>query len=123
MKTIKVCNGDSDVVTILVGAFLDLISVQQSTDIWVAFGKGKNFRFYSINVIGASIGESRARALPVFHAWSGCDTTSAFRGRGKSQHGKLGKLMKKSLRHSISWLLTLLRIYALTLITFRKSKE
>ena len=62
MKTIKVRTGDSDVVTIL------LISVQPSADIWVAFGTGKNFRFYSINAICASIGESRARALPVFHA-------------------------------------------------------
>ena len=44
---------------------------------------GKSFRFYSINVICASLGEAKSRALPVFHALTGCDTMSAFRGKGK----------------------------------------
>ena len=83
MTTIKVRTADSDVIAILVGAFFDLTSTQPSVDIWAAFGTGKSFRFYSISDICASIGEQRARALPVFHALSGCDTTSAFRGKGK----------------------------------------
>lgn len=83
MGTIKVHTADSDVIAILVGAFFDLTSTRPSLDIWVAFGTGKNFRFDSINAICVGIGEPRARALPVFHALSGCDTTSAFRGRGK----------------------------------------
>ena len=52
-------------------------------DIWVAFGTGKSFRYLNINTISGHIGESRACALPVFHALNGCDTTSAFKGRGK----------------------------------------
>ena len=44
---------------------------------------GKNYRFYHINVICATLGEPQSRALPVFHAFSGCDTTSAFNGKGK----------------------------------------
>ena len=83
MRTIKVRTADSDVIAILVGAFFDLTSTHPSADIWVAFGTGKHFRFYSINTICTSIGEPRARALPVFHTFSGSDTTSAFRGRGK----------------------------------------
>jgi len=43
----------------------------------------KDFRFYSINVICANLGDSRSRTLPVFHVLTGCDTTSAFRGKGK----------------------------------------
>ena len=43
----------------------------------------KNYRFYSINAICASLGEQRSRALPVFHTLTGCDTTSAFKGKGK----------------------------------------
>ena len=78
LRTIKVQTADSDVIAILVGAFFDLIS---SADIWVAFGTSK--RSDSTPSTPYSIGEPRARALPVFHAWSGCDTTSAFRGRGK----------------------------------------
>ena len=83
MRTIKVRTADSDVIAILVGAFFDLTSTHPSADIWVALGTGKHFRFYSINTIYASIGESRARALPVFHTFSGSDTTSAFRGMDK----------------------------------------
>ena len=59
---------------LLPGAFFELTSKQPSADIWVAFGTGKNFRFYSINDICSSLGEPRARALPVFHALTGCDT-------------------------------------------------
>lgn len=43
----------------------------------------KNYRFYSINSICSSLGAPRSRSLPVFHALTGCDTTSAFKGRGK----------------------------------------
>ena len=39
--------------------------------------------FYHINVICESLGEPQSRALHVFHAFSGCDTTSAFNGKGK----------------------------------------
>ena len=82
-KHIQIRTADSDVIAILVGAYFDLVLAQPGAEIWVAFGTGKHFRFYSINAISTSIGESIARALPVFHAWSGCDTTSAFRGKGK----------------------------------------
>ena len=69
--------------TILVGAFFKLAMIQPQVDIWVAFGMGKIFRFYSINAICASLGKAKSRALPVFHALTGCDTVSAFRGKGK----------------------------------------
>ena len=84
MKIIKVRTVDTDVVTILVGAFFKLALIQPQVDIWVAFGKGKSFRFYSIIVIYASLGEAKSRALPVFHALTGCDTVSAFRGKDKT---------------------------------------
>ena len=44
----------------------------------------KDYRFYSINAIFVTLGDSKSRALPVFHALTGYDTTSAFRGKGKS---------------------------------------
>jgi len=43
----------------------------------------KNFRFCHINAAHASLGECKSRALPVFHAYSGCDTTFSFHGKGK----------------------------------------
>lgn len=56
---------------------------EPQVDIWIAFGMGKNFRFYSINAICSSLGEAKSRALPVFHSVTGCDTVSAFKGKGK----------------------------------------
>ena len=83
IKIIEVRTVDTDVIAILAGAYFKLALAYPLADIWVAFGKGKKFRFYSINYICASLGELKARALPVFHALTGCDTTSAFRGKGK----------------------------------------
>ena len=80
MKTIEVCTADTDVMAILAGALFELTSKQPSADI---FGKGNNFKFYSINAICSSLGEPRAQALPVIHALAVCDTISSFKGKGK----------------------------------------
>ena len=83
LKKIQVCTVDTDVIVILIRALFELTITQPFADIWIAFGIGKDLRFYSINVICATLGEPRSRALPVFHALTGCDTTSAFKGKGK----------------------------------------
>jgi len=82
-KTIHVRAADTDVVVILAGVFHELIATQPLANIWVAFGMGKNYSFFHMNTICASLGESQSKALPVFHAFSGCDTNSAFSGKGK----------------------------------------
>jgi len=78
LKRIEVCTVDTDVIVILVGVFFELTKIQSCIDLWIAFGVGKNFRFYSINSICTNIGEAMS-----LHALTGCDTTSAFRGKGK----------------------------------------
>ena len=75
---------DTDVVVVLIGVFHKLLLSQPKTDIWVAFGVGKNYRLYSINAPSTSLGTKRSQALPMLHAISGCDTTSAFWGKGKT---------------------------------------
>ena len=82
-ETVLVRTVDTDVMVIQVGLFFDLVTIQPSCDFWIAFGMGKNYRLYHINSICESLGEPRSRALPVFHAFSGCDTTSAFNRKGK----------------------------------------
>ncbi len=52
-------------------------------NLWVAFGTGKFFRYIPIHEIVASIGPRKSQALPMFHAYTGCDTVSAFATRGK----------------------------------------
>ena len=83
MKSVLVRTVDTDVIVILVGVCAMLATIQPSADIWVAFGTGKNYTLYSIVHICASLGHHKSQALPVFHAFTGCDTTSSFRGKGK----------------------------------------
>ena len=82
-KTVHVRTLDTYVIVILAGLFHDLLVIQPLTDIWVAFGMGKKYRFCHINSICKSLGKDKSRALLMFHAYSGCDTTSAFSGKGK----------------------------------------
>ena len=63
-------------------------------DIWVAFGAGKHFMYYRINYICHMLGEDKSLALPVFHSFTGSDTTSAFFGRGKKWHGQHGIVIR-----------------------------
>lgn len=82
-KTVQVRTVDTYVLVILVGHFFDLLQLQPDLELRVAFGVGKDFCFHHINTISQSLGERIARALPVFNAFSGSDTTSYFFGKGK----------------------------------------
>ena len=70
---------DTDVVVLAVAFFsrLDL------GELWIAFGAGKAFCYIAIHEIAASLGQEKCEALQFFHAFTGCDQTSAFSGRGK----------------------------------------
>ena len=51
-QTICVRTVDTDVVVIVAGTFHDLGATQPLADIWVAFGMGKNYRFYHMKAWG-----------------------------------------------------------------------
>ncbi len=70
---------DTDVIVLAVAAAAK-IDVQE---LWVAFGTGKNFRYIPAHEIAASLGPDKSLALPIFHAYTGCDTVSAFSTKGK----------------------------------------
>lgn len=78
MKTV-----DKDVVVIFIGAFNKFIAFNQNISLWIEFGSGKNLRYFCINKISENLGCVKSRALPMFHAITGCDTTSSFLGKGK----------------------------------------
>ena len=42
-----------------------------------------NFRYIPVHTIANNFGPSKSLALPAFHALTGCDTVSAFFGKGK----------------------------------------
>ena len=81
--TILVRTVDTDVVVILLGVYHDLEPHHPAMQLWVGFGTGKNFRYYHINSIGHELGQNKSRALPFWHAFSGCDCTSQFSGKAK----------------------------------------
>lgn len=51
--------------------------------LWLAFGTGNTFRYIDATAISDVLGTDKSRALPAFHALTGCDVTSSFAGRGK----------------------------------------
>lgn len=90
-KKIVIRTVDTDIIAILVGQLPSLIVEYPDIDIWVAFGMGKNFCHYNINNICRNLGEDKSLALPLFHAYTGCDTTSCFLAKGKKSAWRVWK--------------------------------
>ncbi|XP_078356726.1 uncharacterized protein LOC144641563 [Oculina patagonica] len=82
-RSVLVRTVDTDVVVILIAQFHMLSSTWPGSTFWVTFGMGKTFQLLSVNSICDYLGEEKCRALPFSHAFTGCDTTSAFLGKGK----------------------------------------
>ena len=61
---------------------LHIVSME-NTQLWIAFGTGKHLRYIPSHEIATSLGAEKAQALPMFHAFTGCDTVSSFAGKGK----------------------------------------
>ena len=70
---------DTDVVVIAIAVSQTL----STSELWIAFGVGKNLRFLPVHEIASSLGPEKSKALPMFHAITGCDTVSSFSGKGK----------------------------------------
>lgn len=75
---------DSDVVIILLYHFplFEATSVT-SCEVYISYGTGKHRRILSIRAIVEALGKRFCSALPLVHAVTGCDSTSAFKGRSK----------------------------------------
>ena len=69
------------------------------SELWVAFGTGKRFRLIAAQEIANALGPDRCEDLPMFHAFTGCDTVSCFGVEEKKLHGTRGPPMKISLLH------------------------
>ena len=70
---------DTDVVVLAVASAQRL----NITELWIAFGAGKYFRYLPAHEMADALGPDRCVALPMFHAFTSCDTVSCFGGRGK----------------------------------------
>ena len=70
---------DTDVVVLAVASAQHL----NITELWIAFVAGKNFRYLPAHEMADALGPDRCVALPMCHAFTGCDTVSCFGCRGK----------------------------------------
>ncbi|XP_065198086.1 uncharacterized protein LOC135829615 [Sycon ciliatum] len=75
---------DTDV-AVLATAFCRSIASRLS----LLIGAGSRLRRINVNAASNKLGQEVSSALPGFHAFTGCDTTSAFAGRGKKAAFKL----------------------------------
>jgi len=85
---------DTDVIVFILGKFQHLMTLCQVISIWVAFGTGKNLTYYYTNATYNDLDSKKSLALPVFHSFTGCDSTSAFFGKGKNSMGGLELLRR-----------------------------
>lgn len=67
---------DSNVIALCICHFSNM----ELQELWVAYGAGKHFYYLSIHDIVSSLGAEVAMAVSMFHAFTGCDTTSMFAG-------------------------------------------
>ncbi len=74
----------------LLGNLLDVVVLVISSaqrlgisELWIAFGTGKHFRFLPIHELADTLGPQKCIALPFFHSLTGCDTVSFFGGKSK----------------------------------------
>ena len=75
----RIRNNDTDVVVLAIS----VASALPRDQLWITCGSGKNVQNILALAIAMSLGPDKASTLPMFHAPTGCDTVSSFRGRGK----------------------------------------
>ena len=80
---------DSDAVVLAISFFRQL----GFSKLWVGFGTGKNYRDIPIHDLYSNLGPFKSDALLLFHAISGCDTTSQLLGCGKKTAWGIWKSM------------------------------
>ncbi len=71
---------DAEVLVLAVTAAAQRINI---TELLVALGNGKSFRHLAAHEMARALGPDLCIALPMFHAFTGCDTVSSIGGRGK----------------------------------------
>ena len=73
---------DSDVVVLSVHLFTTFKNLGL-TELWIGFGTGKAYTDIPVHEISLQLGPDKCKALPFFHAFTGCDVTSSMLGIGK----------------------------------------
>ena len=78
-KRLLIRTVDTDVVVIAISVFRRL----STSEIWIAFGSGKAFRYIEVPKIAAVLGPVKSLALPAFHAPTGGDQVLSSYSKGE----------------------------------------
>lgn len=78
-KKVTIRTVDTDIVVLAIAMFSNI----KPEEMWIGLGTGTSFRFIGIHEIANKLDPSTCATLPLFHALTGCDTVSAFAGKGK----------------------------------------
>lgn len=82
VKAVIVNANDTDVLVIAVNTFphLQELGLQK---MWIGFGQGCHLKYIPIHELFLILSPEKASGILFFHAFTGCDIVSAFRGKGK----------------------------------------
>ena len=74
---------DSDVVVLAIFAAAALNPLYKLKKLWFEFMVGKKRCYIPAHELASTMGPEKAQAMPIFHAITGCDTISEFKGKKK----------------------------------------
>ena len=89
---------DTDVLVLCIAHFENL----QCRELWFRTGAKDRLRFIPVHLLHSSLGQPLCKALPAFHALTGCDSTSALQGIGKTTAWKI-LLKHNQFQHQLSY--------------------
>ena len=78
-KSVMIRTADTDVVVLAAAA----VATLSPEELWVSYGTGKSHKVLPALLFAKALGSSQSRCLSLFHALTGCDTTSFFAGHRK----------------------------------------
>ncbi|KAK4304447.1 hypothetical protein Pmani_023602 [Petrolisthes manimaculis] len=81
-KHVLIKANDTDIFVIAVNVFSNLKELGLQ-ELWIEFGQGKNVRWIPVHDVSSSITQEKSEGILFFHAFSGCDNVSSFKGKGK----------------------------------------
>ena len=70
---LKICTVDTDVVVL---AIASVPNQADGTEVWIAFGTGKDFCYIPTHIILKYLGPMKSLSLPMFHSFTGCNSFS-----------------------------------------------
>lgn len=81
-RTVIIRATDTDVLIIAISVLSNLTALGLEK-MWLAYEHGKHFRYITVHDIVNFIDKHKAKRLPFFHAFTGCNVVSAFHGKAK----------------------------------------